>query len=55
MADHNIDAQNIRGLNHVDATGPQCGARALPQVATVQSNGVVPSTGLFAQSVKQGF
>ena len=54
VTDHDVETEDVGRLDHVDAAGPQRGARALPQVAAVQGQGVVPSAGLLTQPVQQG-
>ena len=54
MADHDIDAQDIRGLDHIHAAGPETGPRTLPEIPAIQGQRLVPAPGLFAQAVHEG-
>ena len=55
MTHHDVDTQNVRSLNHVDATGPQGCARALPQVTAIERQGVLTTACLVTKLVQQCF
>jgi hypothetical protein len=48
---HDVDAEQVAGLDHVHAAGPQRGARALPGVAAVEEQ--AGAVGYGAQPVDQ--
>ena len=50
---HDIQAENIRGLHHVDTARPQCRAGPLPQVAAIDGEGFILATGLLTQIIQQ--
>ena len=54
MTDHDIDAEDIGGLDHVHAASPKTGPRTLPEIPAIDGQRLVPAPGLFAQAVHEG-